>query len=318
MNPSRPATIDPAKAVVAIEKFRVTNLFGSPAVIRRLAEFGKPLPTLRRAISAGAPASIHVIERFAKLLPPGVEVFTPYGATEALPVSNFGSREILGETRYLTVEGKGVCVGRPVAGMTVRAVRITNEAIPEWDESLVVPAGEVGEFVVRGPVVTKSYYHRDEATRLAKIRDPKTGETLHRMGDVGSIDDQGRLWFCGRKSHQVEVEPSSDTSLSTDMVEPIFNTVPGVKRTALVALKRSDRTLAGLCVERDGTRPWAEVDRDLASVRDRYGHTRFVVVFLDYPDSFPVDVRHNSKIFREKLAAWADKKLGPEWAGPRA
>jgi acyl-CoA synthetase (AMP-forming)/AMP-acid ligase II len=216
------------------------------------------------------------------------------------------------------VEGQGVCVGKPVAGITVHVVRITDEAIPEWDASLVLPGGNVGEFVVRGPVVTKAYFHRDAATRLAKIRDPNTGEILHRMGDVGSIDEKGRLWFGGRKSHQVEVEPATDTSLFTDMVEPIFNTVPGVRRTALVALKRSDRTVAGLCVERDGTRPWAEVDGDLRAIRERYVHTRFVAVFLDYPWSFPVDVRHNSKIFREMLAVWADKQLGPHWTGPSA
>src|SRR5262249_55989323 len=132
MNPSRPATINPAKAVAAVERFKVTNLFGSPAVVRRLADYGRPLPTLRRALPAGARASADVIDRFAKLLPDTVEVFTPYGATESLPVANIGSREILDVTRHLTAQGKGVCVGKPVPGMSVVVVRITDEAIPEW------------------------------------------------------------------------------------------------------------------------------------------------------------------------------------------
>ena len=84
-----------------------------------------------------------------------------------------------------------------MAGISVSVVRITDEPIPEWDDSLLVPNGEVGEFVVRGPVVTQSYYNRPEATRLAKIRDPKTGEMLHCMGDVGYMDEKGRLWFFG-------------------------------------------------------------------------------------------------------------------------
>ena len=163
-----------------------------------------------------------VIERFVRLLPDSAEVFTPYGATEALPVANIGSREILGETRFLTEQGKGVCVGRPVAGMEVRVIRISDEPIPEWDDSLRLPPGEVGEFVVRGPVVTRRYYNRHDATKLAKIRDPRTGEVLHRMGDVGYFDEHGRLWFCGRKSHRVETPHGT---LFTDMVEPIFNTV---------------------------------------------------------------------------------------------
>jgi acyl-CoA synthetase (AMP-forming)/AMP-acid ligase II len=318
MNPSRPSTIDPAKAVAAIEKFRVTNLFGSPAVIRRLADYGKPLPTLRRAISAGAPASLDVTGRFAKLLPEGVEVFTPYGATESLPVANIGSREILGETRHLTTQGKGICIGKPVAGMTVAVVRITDEAIAEWDDSLVVPPGEVGEFVVRGPVVTKAYYHRDEATRLAKIRDPKTNEVLHRMGDVGYVDAIGRLWFCGRKSHRVETPGGT---LFTDMVEPIFNTVAFISRTALVGVKRNGVSHPVLCYEvllvKGPSQDFEALMREKAA---KHEMTCRISTFLRYPkmSGFPVDVRHNSKIFREKLAVWADKKLGPNWAGPGA
>ena len=181
-----------------------------------------PLQTLlRRVISAGAPADVRAIEHFVKLLPESAELFTPYGATEALPVANIGSREILGETRHLTEQGKGVCVGRPVAGMQVRVIPITDEPISEWDDSLALPAGVIGEFVVRGPVVTHQYYHRPDVTKLAKIRDPKTGEVLHRMGDVGYLDERGRLWFCGRKSHRV-VTPHG--TLFTDMVEPVFNT----------------------------------------------------------------------------------------------
>ena len=256
MNPTRPARIDPQKAVAQIRQFGVTNLFGSPAVIRRMGEWGAEpnpptpfpkreggvelsppsllgkgvgglghFPSLRRVISAGAPASASSIERFVKLLPESAEVFTPYGATEALPVANIGSREILGETRALTEQGKGVCVGRPVAGIEVRVIPISDEPIPEWHDALALPAGEIGEFVVRGPVVTHRYYNRPEATKLAKIRDPRTGEVLHRMGDVGYLDNRGRLWFCGRKSHRV-VTPWG--TLFTDMVEPIFNTVPGL------------------------------------------------------------------------------------------
>jgi acyl-CoA synthetase (AMP-forming)/AMP-acid ligase II len=243
MNPTRPAQIDPQKAIAQIRQFGVTNMFGSPAVIRRLTN-SPPLATLRRVISAGAPASASAIEKFVKLLPESAEVFTPYGATEALPVANIGSREILGETQQLTEQGKGVCVGRPVVGMEVHVIHITDQPIPEWDESLRLPQGEVGEFVVRGPVVTRRYYNRPDATKQAKIRDPQSGDILHRMGDVGYLDDRGRLWFCGRKSHRVET-PSG--TLFTDMVEPIFNILPGVFRTALVGVMRGGVTYPVLC-----------------------------------------------------------------------
>jgi len=346
MNPTRPAQLDPRKAVAQIRQFGVTNMFGSPAVIRRLGDWGVEsrkveshkvettaipsdlttldfrLSTLKRVISAGAPASAASLERFVKLLPESAQVFTPYGATEALPVANIGSREILGETRQLTEQGKGVCVGRPVAGMEVAVIPISDEPIPEWSDALRLPPGEIGEFVVRGPVVTRRYFNRPEATALAKIRDPKTGEVLHRMGDVGYIDDTGRMWFCGRKSHRVVTQHGT---LFTDMVEPIFNTVPGVARTALVGVRRHGVTHPVLCVE------WEEYPLpagigDLSRIRGTYGWQHIIKIvarsplpegrmptLVLYPGRFPVDVRHNSKIFREKLAAWADQRLGSSW-----
>ncbi len=326
MNPSRPATIDPAKTLAAVERYRVTNLFGSPAVIRRLAMTRPPLEgekesfaTVRRVISAGAPAKPEVLEAFTQTyLREGVQIFTPYGATESLPVANIGSDEILAETRYLTEVGKGVCIGRPFAGMMVKIIRISDEPIAEWDEALCVPDGEVGEIVVRGPVVTKRYYNRDAATKLAKIVDPRTGETLHRMGDIGYFDERGRLWFCGRKSHRV-VTPEG--TLFTDMVEPIFGSIRGVVRSALVGVLQDGATEPVICIERESSAhypdvrvrfnlvPWNEMDSRLRSRASLFLKTRVIREFLLYPGLFPVDVRHNSKIFREKLAVWAARQL---------
>lgn len=311
MDASRPARIDPRKAAAQLEQFHVTNLFGSPAVIRRLGELTDPKPfaNLKRVISAGAPATAASLERLTQLLPAGTEIFTPYGATEALPVANIGSREILAETRALTEQGRGVCVGRPVAGITVAVIPISDEPIPEWSNSLMLPPGEVGEFVVRGPVVTREYFHRTEATKLAKILDPATSEILHRMGDVGYLDHSGRLWFCGRKSHRVV---TAEGTYFTDQVEPIFNLVDGVARTALIGYNGHPV----ICVElADGPRDgdWLGIERDLHNQAAKFSQTRGIATFLEYPTSFPVDVRHNSKIFREKLAAWAGVTLGKHW-----
>jgi olefin beta-lactone synthetase len=321
MDARRPADIDPVRTADALTRYQVTNFFGSPAVLRRLSHTDTPLtPTLRRVISAGAPAAVDVLERFTRRLPAGVQVFTPYGATEALPVANVGSDEILAETRTLTEQGHGVCVGTPFDGMTVRIIRITDEPLPAWDESLCVPNGEVGEIVVSGPVVTQRYFHRDAATGLAKIPDPATGRMMHRMGDVGYFDDRGRLWFCGRKSHRVETPHGT---LFTDMVEPIFNalrdgTLPIVGRTALVGVTRNGGRHPVLCYEPGS---YAKMGRDPTPIlRDTavsHEHTAEINTFLMYDRlRFPVDVRHNSKIFREQLAVWADAKLGPNWKGP--
>lgn len=334
MDFTRPGTIDPDKAFAQIQQFEVTNLFGSPAVLRKFvtnaASGGRkppiaagkhdagdvrlplatlPLASVRRVISAGAPVPATVIEPFTRLLSPDAEVFTPYGATEALPVTNIGSRELLSETRHLTEQGKGICIGRPVAGMEVRIIRISDKPIPEWDDSLVLPTGEIGEITVRGPVVTRSYLNRPEANKLAKIRD---GDTIwHRMGDVGYFDETGRIWYCGRKGHRV-VTPTQ--TLYTEMVEGVFNTVPGVFRTALVGVSRNGITYPVVCVEYEQPqRSSFQAEEILIRRAEQFQFTHEIATFLVHPGSFPTDIRHNSKIFREKLAVWADKTLGPKW-----
>jgi olefin beta-lactone synthetase len=305
MDPTRPVKVDPTRIIRAIEHFRVTNLFGSPALIDRVGRYGADrgakLPTLRRVISAGAPVSARVIERFTRMLAPGVQVFTPYGATEALPVANIGSDTILKETQQLTDIGRGVCVGKPVPGMDVRIIPITDEPVPMFDPGTCLPADQIGEIAVWGPVVTTEYFGRPQATALAKMRDAD-GRVWHRMGDVGYRDEHGRLWFCGRKSHRVE---TNEGTLFTIPCEAVFNTIPGVKRTALVGVDGKPV----VWYERDDTdRPWLSIDLELHRIAKQFSHTRSINVFLEHPN-FPVDIRHNAKIFREKLAVLAAKRL---------
>jgi len=315
MNASRPASCDPRKLIAQARQFKITNLFGSPAVIRRLADSGLALPeTLRRVISAGAPAVPNVIERFCKLLPSGVQVFTPYGATESLPVANIGSTEILRETRFLTELGRGVCVGHSVPCVEVQVMPILDEAVESWSRDSALSVNQIGELIVRGPVVTKEYFRKPDSTKLAKIRDAETGETWHRMGDVGYFDEQRRIWFCGRKSHRVE---TASGPLFTDQIEPIFNQVDGVARSALVGVRRGAVTYPVLCIEPVKGASFRECLVKLQACSAKYELTRQVKTFLWFSHSsgFPVDVRHNSKIFREKLAHWADQQLGPHWKG---
>jgi olefin beta-lactone synthetase len=322
MDPTRPGSVDPSKIIEAIDDWGVTNLFGSPALIDRIgrygAEHGVRIPSLRRVISAGAPVSARVIERFTSMLEPRVEVFTPYGATEALPVASIGSSTILNETRQQTDRGAGVCVGAPVQGIDVRIIPITDESIVEWDDGMVLPPGAIGEIVVRGSVVTQAYFNRPHADSLAKVRDSQTGRFWHRMGDVGYLDDRGRLWFCGRKSQRV-VTPGG--TLFTIPCEAVFNTHPDVARSALVGVRREEVTYPVVCVQLGSSRPrrpFAAIMAELAAMAQEHRHTRSIQTFLRHP-AFPVDIRHNAKIFREKLAVWATRQLTRRWRpGPAA
>lgn len=310
MDASRPAKAEPRNIIAAIHEHGATNMFGSPALIKNVGRYGKAngitLPSLRRVISAGAPADNDALRDFATMLAPGVEVHTPYGATESLPVASIGSREILGETAARTAEGAGTCVGRPVLPESVFIICITDDPIPAWDDAQRVPDGTIGEIVVKSPVVSRSYFNRPQSTALAKIAGAD-GAVYHRMGDVGYFDDDGRLWFCGRKSHRVE---TPGATLFTISVERVFNNHPAVNRSALVGVTRNGVTRPVLCVElKPGAHmPAARLTKDLQSLGARYDHTRAVQTFLVHPE-FPVDIRHNAKIFREKLAVWAAEQL---------
>jgi acyl-CoA synthetase (AMP-forming)/AMP-acid ligase II len=309
MDATRPARADPRKILGAIRHFGVTNLFASPALLRRLAAHavasGSELPSLRRVLSAGAPVPWQVLEQLASVLPHGVEVHTPYGATEALPVCTIGSSEILSETRKQTACGGGVCVGRPVPGIRLEILRITDEPILHWSEDLVLPPGAVGEIAVQGPVVTAAYHARLEQTALAKIR-TADGRLFHRMGDLGYRDEHGRVWFCGRKSQRVQTAAGC---LYTIPCEGIFNTHPAVRRSALVGVPGSGGIEPVLCVELESSAGAGrdEVRRQLLELAATHEITRSIGRLLFHP-GFPVDVRHNAKIGRERLVLWAARQ----------
>ncbi|ACD95987.1 fatty acid CoA ligase family protein [Trichlorobacter lovleyi] len=310
MDFTRPGSVDPQKIISAITSHKVTTMFGSPALINRVgrsgAEQGIKLPTLQRVISAGAPVPAVVMERFSQMLAEGVEIFTPYGATESLPVCSIGSREILGETRVITENGGGVCIGRPVDSIRVELIRISDEPITVWDDDLRVAPGQVGEIVVQGPQVTRGYFQRPEADLLSKISDPQGG-FFHRMGDLGRQDETGRLWFCGRKTHRVE---SVHGPLFTIPVEAVFNTHPLVYRSALVGIGPKGSQQPVICIELEQgiTTNQEQLRSELLNIAASHPHTREISTILFHP-AFPVDIRHNAKIFREKLAVWAAEEL---------
>ena len=307
MDFTKPAKADPYKILGAIRHFKVTNLFASPALLRRLASLPKDInfPTLKRILSAGAPVPARDIANLANRLNSGIHLHTPYGATESLPVATISSAVILSETQQFTSSGKGVCVGKPVEGIDVRIIKIDDAAIENWSESLRVMPGEIGELVVRGPVVTKHYFNRPVQTNLAKILDAD-GQTLHRMGDLGYFDSEGRLWFCGRKSQRVS---SANQLFHTVPIEGIFDSIPGVFRSALVGVGPVGLQLPVVCVEKvKGMVSDQELLRNLASRALLYPETKDITKFLIHP-SFPVDIRHNSKIKREELAVWAAGRL---------
>ena len=310
MDPTRPAEVDPRKIIEAILHQGVTNMFASPALLNRVGRYGErhgiSLPSLKRVISAGAPTLPVYVERFSTMLCGDAEVHSGYGATEAMPVSSLGGRDILSETRYRSEKGGGTCVGPPIDGMAVRIIRISEDPIPEWTPDLPVPQGEIGEIAVRGKLATAGYFERPGEDARSKIRD---GEGFwHRMGDLGWLDEQGRIWFCGRKGHRVV---TGDGTLFTIPCEAIFNNHPQVFRSALVGVGPMGDQRPVICIELEKDVPAGKkpaIETELLALGYASELTRNIRTVLFHP-GFPVDIRHNSKIFRKKLALWAAGKV---------
>ncbi|MEI6779036.1 MAG: fatty acid CoA ligase family protein [Chloroflexales bacterium] len=314
IDPTRPVACDPAAVIEFMRDQQVTSTFGSPAIWEKVTDYciaqGVTLPTLRRVLMAGAPVPPHLHERFQRILSPSADTHTPYGATEALPIASASGRQVRAALAERADPTAGTCVGWPAPEATLKIIRISDEPIPTWDESLVLPPYQVGEICVKGPSVTKAYVNRPTSTALAKIRE---GDAIwHRMGDLGYIDDQGRLWFYGRKSHRVETDTGP---LYTEPVELVFNQHPAVFRSALVGVRGQGSGVRGqipvVIVElRKGMTPKTPADRErlfseLRELGATHPMTAGIGQFMIHP-AFPVDIRHNAKIFREELTVWAE------------
>ena len=300
LDPRRPSAFDPARAIRAILQERVTNSFGSPTLWRRIAAEcrarGVTLPTLRRVLCAGAavPADLWAASR--EFLPHG-RLHSPYGATEALPVSSVSADDVDAGSVH------GACVGRLVTGIQARVIALDEAPFASPADTRPLPTGEIGEIIVRGPVVTREYDGNPAATAAAKIPD---GESIwHRMGDCGYLDPQGRLWFCGRKAERVETTAGT---LHTEPCEQVFRSHPSVARCALVGLGARPGQEPAIVIE--ATLPdraaGQALARELRALALRHPHTATIRRFFFHP-RFPVDVRHNAKIHRLTLARWATR-----------
>jgi acyl-CoA synthetase (AMP-forming)/AMP-acid ligase II len=317
MNPAKPSQCDPKKMVKNILDHKVTFVAGSPAIWERVGNYclknNIRLPSVNHVVMFGAPVRASLHETFQKILPLG-DTFTPYGATECLPVTLVSGSEILKDHLPFMLSGKGTCIGRSVPGVKIKIIKVSD--IPEG-EIQEVPLGEIGEIAVQGLQVTPGYFEMEEETKKAKII--HEGELWHRMGDLGWMDERGNVWFLGRKVHRVH---SSEEVFYPLQVEAIFNQHPEVKKSALIKLMVLDKTYPAIVIERKDkkTRMTETFQNELLTLKNSQPFTKKIhSIFLH--QSLPVDVRHNIKIDRTKLSFWAqdhfEKQSGDLWKRKR-
>lgn len=314
MDPTKPADVDPPRLMDAMDQWQINQAFGSPALWTTVGRYAthhkRRVESLKLVFSAGAPVAPAVLEWMRATMAEEGRMFTPYGATEALPVASIESREVLEETAEKCKQGAGTCVGRRFSGIEWKVIAIEDCQLREIGDVRELPTGEIGELMVRGDVVTREYVTRTDQNALHKVADGNT--VWHRMGDVGYLDAQDRFWCCGRKSHRVR---TSTRPLYTEPCEAIYNNHPQIHRSALVGLGEPGSQTPVIVAE-----PWPEhfptdsisaehLSAQLRGLGKEHELTRSIDQVLIYPQRLPTDIRHNSKIFREQLAPWAALKI---------
>lgn len=290
MNPARPASVDPKKIVKNILDNGVSFVAGSPAIWEKVGEYCLhhriSLPSVKRVVMFGAPVRIEIHEMFQQILTSG-DTYTPYGATECLPVSLISGRAILKKFKGRSLAGEGICIGLPAPETEIIIMDASD--IPKTQISSL-PRGHRGEIVVCGPQVTPSYFEMNSETELAKIHD-QSG-LWHRMGDVGYLDEEGYLWFLGRKGHVVSLPEKKIFPIS---VESFFNQIPWVKKSALI--RYSDGAAIVLEPRKNGVTEFSLPEQLPEEIK---------AIFIT--SKLPVDVRHNIKIDRALLSKLAESK----------
>lgn len=310
-----PAQVDSAALIQVINDCKVGSFFAAPILIENLASEALArnltMPSLKRVIGAGAPISGPVEKMMNAVMAPDGEVAANYGATEAMPSTEIGSREHLDGVWNLTEQGAGVCVGYALPGVELKIIDIVDGPIDSIAETSELPTGQVGEILVRGRHVSPEYYLDPESTHKNKV--PDSQGDWHRFGDVGYLDAQDKLWVCGRVSQRVK---AATGNLFPLQVEPLFDAHPKVRRSGLVGVPTPAGDLPVLCVEVEpdvGKNELAGLHQELLE-RAAASEMANKIHAILFNRRLPVDPRHNSKIERPKLATWAARQL----SGPRS
>ena len=298
---TKPGELDATRLADAVSAVGATLVWASPASLQNVVATAGGLGTAQRhglssvrlLMSAGAPVPAQLL-RDALTLMPGAEAHTPYGMTEVLPVADIDLAGL-----DAAGPGEGICVGIPVPGAVVGI-----SALDDSGAATGLPTDEpgvTGEILVSAPWA-KDRYDRLWATQSRTSRD----QGRHRTGDVGHLDDAGRLWVQGRLAHVVT---TADGPVTPVGVEQRVLALPGVRAAACVGVGPAGAQVVVVVVVPD----LAPARRELLAGPELTLQVRNVagvpVAAALLRSDLPVDVRHNSKIDRAELSRWATERL---------
>ncbi|GMA42276.1 alpha/beta fold hydrolase [Mobilicoccus caccae] len=318
-----PATLTAAALADAVVAAEATTVFASPAALRNVLRTGGDVSEVQREalgrveilMSAGAPVPAGLLRELGALMP-RAEMHTPYGMTECLPVADITLHEIESVLAAAGADGdgavEGVCVGRPLDGVSVAVAPLPDEHDGE-DGPLTGEPDVTGEICVRAAHM-KDRYDQLWATEHAAADHPRG---WHRTGDVGHLDADGRLWVEGRRVHVVHTPTGPVTPVGIEQrVEALPQVASaavvgvgpaGVQQVVVVVVPESSDSESSTSTDVSGPSRAVLADDALATaVRECSGHPVAAVLVRS---SMPVDIRHQSKIDRTELAGWAQDVL---------
>ncbi len=320
MDASRPGSLTAESLSAAMEHAGGTVMWMSPAALSSVlsgARPGSPARTrlaragssLRLLLLAGAPIARSLLRDVMDLWPE-CDVRTPYGMTEVLPATDVTAREVLAEP-----PGAGVLVGRPLPSVEIAVAVVDSDGTPSSE--LSTEAGVLGEVALRAPHLKDRY----DAQAFVEQRTSRN-RGWHRTGDVGVLDEQGRLWLEGRLGHvittvngpvgPVSIEQRIEEGLGGVGADRIVTAAVGVGPAGaqvLVVVCAPAVVGAGAPRMRQRHVDLAEMPlatRVRAIARDAQVPDVAAVLWID---RMPVDIRHGAKIDRARLAADAERLL---------
>jgi acyl-CoA synthetase (AMP-forming)/AMP-acid ligase II len=305
MDVTAPGTLTAVALAQAVRAVDGTVVFASPAALRNAVRTAdgltgddrEVLARVRLFLSAGAPVRPELLESAVALMP-NADAHTPYGMTESLLVSDVSLDEV-----RAAGPGDGVCVGRPVHGARVAISAL--DADGEATGAPVTQPGVTGEVLVSAPHV-KERYDALWLTQDASARDAG----WHRTGDVGHLDAEGLLWIEGRLAHVLVTDSGVVTPVG---LEHRAQAVAGVRAAAVVGVGPRGTQQVVVVVECESQARLVAEPVLAAEVRAALAPTRVAAVLV--VPALPTDVRHNSKVDRTRVAAWAERVLAGERAG---
>ncbi|MEJ5945022.1 alpha/beta fold hydrolase [Pseudokineococcus basanitobsidens] len=323
MDVTAPRTLTAAALADAAREVGASVVFASPAALAHVVATAADLDGAGRAalagvrtlLSAGAPVPVPLLRRVADLVP-SATLHTPYGMTEVLPVTDVDLAALEAAAADGAHDGPadGVLVGAPLDGVELAVSPLDGAGAAGAPPTCA--AGVVGEVLVRAPHVKARYdqlWATEDAGRLVDDR----GRTWHRTGDVGHLDARGRLVVRGRTAHLVRTARGVVTPVGPELAA---GSVEGVARAAAVGVGPDGTQALVVVVETDppagraGGAPDDLVGRVRAAVRALRGEPEVAAVLV-VPD-LPTDVRHDSKVDRALVAAWAEQRTAGRPAPP--